>query len=26
MGGGLMVFSLDGKNPYDDLSVGEYKG
>jgi methanol dehydrogenase (cytochrome c) subunit 1 len=26
MGGGLMVFSLDGKGPYDDLSVGEYKG
>jgi methanol dehydrogenase (cytochrome c) subunit 1 len=26
MGGGLMVFSLDGKSPYNDLSVGEYKG
>lgn len=26
MGGGLVVFSLDGKGPYDDLSVGEYKG
>ncbi|MFJ5487073.1 methanol/ethanol family PQQ-dependent dehydrogenase [Hansschlegelia beijingensis] len=26
MGGGLMVFSLDGKNPYDDPNVGEYKG
>jgi methanol dehydrogenase (cytochrome c) subunit 1 len=25
MGGGLQVFSLDGKNPYDDLSVGEYQ-
>jgi methanol dehydrogenase (cytochrome c) subunit 1 len=25
MGGGVMVFSLDGKGPYDDLSVGEYK-
>ena len=26
MGGGLQVFSLDGKNPYDDVNVGEYKG
>lgn len=26
MGGGLMVFSLDGKSPYTDVSVGEYKG
>ena len=25
MGGGVMVFSLDGKGPYDDLNVGEYK-
>lgn len=25
MGGGLMVFALDGKGPYDDLSVGEYE-
>jgi methanol dehydrogenase (cytochrome c) subunit 1 len=25
MGGGLQVFSLDGKNPYNDLSVGEYQ-
>lgn len=25
MGGGLMVFSLDGKGPYDDVNVGEYK-
>jgi len=25
MGGGVMVFSLNGKGPYDDLSVGEYK-
>lgn len=24
MGGGLMVFSLDGKGPYDDVKVGEY--
>ena len=24
MGGGLMVFSLDGKGPYDDPMVGEY--
>jgi methanol dehydrogenase (cytochrome c) subunit 1 len=24
MGGGLQVFSLDGKNPYNDLSVGEF--
>lgn len=24
MGGGVMVFSLDGKSPYDDLAVGEY--
>ncbi|HVI28678.1 methanol/ethanol family PQQ-dependent dehydrogenase [Hansschlegelia sp.] len=26
MGGGVMVFSLNGKNPYDDPNVGEYKG
>jgi methanol dehydrogenase (cytochrome c) subunit 1 len=25
MGGGLMVFALDGKGPYDDLSIGEYE-
>ncbi len=24
MGGGVMVFSLDGKGPYDDLKIGEY--
>ncbi|HXW71162.1 MAG TPA: methanol/ethanol family PQQ-dependent dehydrogenase [Methylocella sp.] len=24
--GGLFVFSLGGKGPYDDLSIGEYKG
>ncbi len=24
MGGGVMVFSLDGKGPYDDPKVGEY--
>ncbi|MGQ4273735.1 methanol/ethanol family PQQ-dependent dehydrogenase [Terrihabitans sp. B22-R8] len=24
MGGGLMVFSLDGKGPYDDPNLGEY--
>ena len=24
MGGGVMVFSLDGKGPYDDLNLGEY--
>lgn len=24
MGGGVMVFSLDGKSPYDDVAVGEY--
>lgn len=24
MGGGVMVFSLDGKGPYDNLSLGEY--
>ncbi|QIB35759.1 methanol/ethanol family PQQ-dependent dehydrogenase [Ancylobacter pratisalsi] len=24
MGGGVMVFSLDGKNPYDDPNLGEY--
>jgi len=24
MGGGLMVFSLNGKSPYDDPNVGEY--
>ena len=26
MGGGVMVFSLDGQSPYDDVSVGEYDG
>ncbi|MGQ9369570.1 methanol/ethanol family PQQ-dependent dehydrogenase [Azospirillum sp. ST 5-10] len=26
MGGGVMVFSLNGKGPYDDVSVGEYGG
>ncbi|HEY0293500.1 MAG TPA: methanol/ethanol family PQQ-dependent dehydrogenase [Hansschlegelia sp.] len=26
MGGGVMVFSLNGKGPYDDPNVGEYKG
>ena len=26
MGGGVMVFSLDGRSPYDDVSVGEYDG
>ncbi len=27
MGGGLQVFSLDGKNPYsEDVNVGEYEG
>jgi methanol dehydrogenase (cytochrome c) subunit 1 len=25
MGGGVMVFSLDGKGPFKDLSVGEYE-
>lgn len=25
MGGGFMVYSLNGKGPYDDLSVGEWK-
>jgi methanol dehydrogenase (cytochrome c) subunit 1 len=25
MGGGVMVFALDGKGPYDDLNLGEYK-
>jgi methanol dehydrogenase (cytochrome c) subunit 1 len=25
MGGSLEVFSLDGKNPYDDVNVGEYE-
>jgi methanol dehydrogenase (cytochrome c) subunit 1 len=25
MGGSLEVFSLDGKNPYDDVNVGEWK-
>jgi methanol dehydrogenase (cytochrome c) subunit 1 len=25
MGGGLMVFSLNGKGPYDDPNVGEYE-
>jgi methanol dehydrogenase (cytochrome c) subunit 1 len=24
MGGGVMVFSLDGKGPYDDVNVGEF--
>jgi methanol dehydrogenase (cytochrome c) subunit 1 len=24
MGGGVMVFSIDGKSPYDDVSLGEY--
>ncbi|MCB4771482.1 methanol/ethanol family PQQ-dependent dehydrogenase [Ancylobacter sp. Lp-2] len=24
MGGGVMVFSLDGKGPYDDPKIGEY--
>ena len=24
MGGGIMVFSLDGKGPYDDVNLGEY--
>jgi len=24
MGGGVMVFSLDGKGPFDDLTVGEF--
>ncbi len=26
MGGGVAVFSLDGKGPYDDPNVGEWKG
>lgn len=26
MGGGLVVFSLDGKGPYDNLETGEFKG
>jgi methanol dehydrogenase (cytochrome c) subunit 1 len=26
MGGGVQVFSLDGKNPYDDVNVGEWTG
>lgn len=25
MGGGVMVFSLGGKGPYDDPNVGEYQ-
>ena len=25
MGGGVMVFSLDGKGPYSDLSLGEFE-
>jgi methanol dehydrogenase (cytochrome c) subunit 1 len=25
MGGGVMVFSLDGKGPYDNLELGEYE-
>ncbi|GLK74839.1 methanol dehydrogenase [Methylopila jiangsuensis] len=26
MGGGVQVFSLNGKNPYDDVNVGEWTG
>ena len=26
MGGGVMVFSLEGKGPYDDPNVGEFQG
>lgn len=26
MGGGVAVFSLDGKGPYDDVNVGEWQG
>jgi methanol dehydrogenase (cytochrome c) subunit 1 len=26
MGGGVQVFSLNGKNPYDDVNVGEWVG
>lgn len=26
MGGGVAVYSLDGKSPYDDVNVGEWKG
>ncbi|WP_372394051.1 methanol/ethanol family PQQ-dependent dehydrogenase [Azospirillum sp. HJ39] len=26
MGGGVMVFSLNGKSPFDNVSVGEYGG
>lgn len=26
MGGGFMVFSLDGKGPYDNVELGEYGG
>ncbi len=25
MGGGVMVFSLNGKGPYDDVNLGEYR-
>jgi methanol dehydrogenase (cytochrome c) subunit 1 len=25
MGGGVMVFSLDGKSPYSEVSLGEYE-
>lgn len=25
MGGGVMVFALDGKSPYDDVKIGEYE-
>ena len=25
MGGGVMVFSLNGHGPYDDVNLGEYK-
>jgi methanol dehydrogenase (cytochrome c) subunit 1 len=25
MGGGVLVFSLNGKGPYDDVNLGEYK-
>jgi methanol dehydrogenase (cytochrome c) subunit 1 len=25
MGGGVMIFSLDGKSPYSDPSLGEYE-
>jgi methanol dehydrogenase (cytochrome c) subunit 1 len=26
MGGGVQVFALNGKNPYDDVNVGEWQG